>query len=472
MTNCWPGNSRSGSCANACGRTRDCPRAGDGRLTARIEAALPFRLTPAQSRAAAEIRADLAAPSRMVRLLQGDVGSGKTIVALLAAASVIETGAQAALMVPTEILARQHHARLSPLADAVGLRLAVLTGRDTTSQRTATQNALVRGEIDLVIGTHALFSQAVEFSNLGLVVVDEQHRFGVAQRLALAQKGTHPDLLVMTATPIPRTLVLTHFGDMDSTRLDEKPPGRQPIETRIKPVDQLAEVLEAIGRVLVAGARIYWICPLVEESETVDLVPAQDRHAALAARFGADRVGLIHGKMKPAERDGAMARFADGTTPLLVATTVIEVGVDVPEASIMVIEHAERFGLAQMHQLRGRVGRGRERSSCLLLYRAPLGEVAKARLAMLRETEDGFRIAEADLRLRGEGELIGTRQSGLPVFRVARLEHHADLLEDARREAAEIVGLDPQLTGPRGDALRRLLHLFEREPALKLLSSG
>ena len=445
---------------------------GDGRLASRIEAALPFRLTAAQTQALAEIRGDLMSPTRMIRLLQGDVGSGKTVVALLAAASVAEAGSQTALMVPTEILARQHHARIAPLAEAAGLRVAALTGRDKAAQRAATVAALEAGEVDLVIGTHALFSESVGFRDLGLVIVDEQHRFGVAQRLALTQKGTGTDLLVMTATPIPRTLVLTLFGDMDVSQLAEKPAGRQPIDTRAKPVEQMAEVVAAIGRALEAEARIYWVCPLVEESEAVDLVAAQDRHAALAEGFGSDRVGLVHGQMKAAERDAAMEAFAAGTTPILVATTVIEVGVDVPEANVMVIEHAERFGLAQLHQLRGRVGRGPSKSLCLLLYKGPLGPTAKARIETMRATQDGFRIAEEDLRLRGEGELIGTRQSGLPTFRIARLEHHGALLEEARRDAAAIAAEDPQLTGPRGEALRRLLHLFGRDDAVRLIASG
>ena len=448
------------------------PHRGDGRLAVRIEAALPFSLTAGQRTALAEIRADLSTPQRMLRLLQGDVGSGKTIVALLAAATVVETGAQAALMVPTEILARQHHARILPLAEAAGLRVAVLTGRDKASEKAATLAALESGEIDLVVGTHALFSEAVAFRDLGLVVVDEQHRFGVTQRLALTRKSRAADLLVMTATPIPRTLVLTLFGDLDVSVLREKPAGRKPIETLAKPVEQMGEVLGAIDRALAAGARIYWICPLVEESETVDLVAAQERHAALAAHFGTDKVGLVHGQMKGAERDAAMQAFADGTTPILVATTVIEVGVDVPEANIMVIEHAERFGLAQLHQLRGRVGRGQAKSVCLLLYKGPLGEAAKARIETMRRTEDGFVIAEEDLRLRGEGEVIGTRQSGLPVFRVARLEHHGTLLEEAREEAAGIVAQDPELTGPRGEGLRRLLYIFERDAAVRLLAGG
>ena len=407
----------------------------------------------------------------MLRLLQGDVGSGKTIVALLAAATAAEAGTQAALMVPTEILARQHFARIAPLTEAAGLRVAVLTGRDRAGERATTLAGLADGSIGLVVGTHALFSEGVAFHDLGLVIVDEQHRFGVAQRLTLAEKGRAADLLVMTATPIPRTLVLTVFGDMDVSVLDEKPAGRQPIDTVAKPVEAISEVVAAVGRAVAGGARVYWVCPLVTESEHADLVAAEDRFAALREAFG-DAVSLVHGQMKAAERDAAMADFAGGRTRILVATTVIEVGVDVPEASVMVIEHAERFGLAQLHQLRGRVGRGRARSACILLYRGPLGLNGKARIDMMRKTQDGFRIADEDLRLRGEGELIGTRQSGLPNFRLASLDHHQKLLEEARAEAAALVKEDPRLEGPRGAALRLLLYLFERDAAARLLSGG
>ena len=447
------------------------PHRGGGRLAGRIAAALPYRLTAAQRRALGEIRADMASGQRMLRLLQGDVGSGKTVVALLAAAPAAEAGTQAALMAPTEILARQHHARVARLAEAAGLRVAMLTGRDRAAERNATLAGLAEGAIDLVIGTHALFSEGIAFRDLGLAIVDEQHRFGVAQRLTLAEKGRAADLLVMTATPIPRTLVLTVFGDMDVSVLDEKPAGRQPIVTVAKPADSMGEVVAAVGRAVAGGARAYWVCPLVAESEHADLVAAEDRFAALREAFG-HRVGLVHGQMKAAERDAAMADFASGRTAVLVATTVIEVGVDVPEASVMVIEHAERFGLAQLHQLRGRVGRGAARSFCLLVYKGPLGKAAGDRIAMMKRTEDGFAIAEADLRLRGEGEVIGTRQSGLPTFRLASLDHHQALLEEARTEAAALVAENPRLEGPRGAALRVLLHLFERHAAARLLAGG
>ncbi|MGA2045309.1 MAG: ATP-dependent DNA helicase RecG [Roseiarcus sp.] len=443
----------------------------DGRLAAKIAAALPFRLTGAQQRALAEIRADLGSEKRMLRLLQGDVGSGKTIVALLAMADVVEAGRQAALMAPTEILARQHFERMRPLAEAAGLRLAILTGRDRTAERARTLEALAQGAIDLVVGTHALFQEAVAFRDLGLAVVDEQHRFGVHQRLALAAKGEAVDLLVMTATPIPRTLVLTYFGDMDVSALTEKPPGRTPVDTRAIPLDRLAEVVAGIGRAVAAGARAYWVCPLVEESEALDVAAAQERAEALRAVFGS-AVDVIHGRMKGADKDAAMERFQRGETKVLVATTVIEVGVDVPEASVMVIEHAERFGLAQLHQLRGRVGRGAARSACLLLYRAPLGEVARARVEILRETEDGFRIAEADLRLRGEGEVLGARQAGAPGFRLARLEVHGQLLTLARDEAQAALARAPRLAGEENRGLRVLLYLFERDEAVRLLEAG
>jgi ATP-dependent DNA helicase RecG len=441
-----------------------------GRLRQRVMAALPFRLTPAQDRALAEIDADLAAPARMLRLLQGDVGSGKTLVALMAMLSAIEAGAQAALMAPTEILARQHAATLSGLLAAVGLEPVLLTGRERGARRARLLKGLASGEAKLAIGTHALFQDDVTFADLALAVVDEQHRFGVQQRLELAAKG-EADLLVMTATPIPRTLVLSLYGDMAISELRAKPPGRQPIETRAMPLARIGAIVAAVEAALDRGERLYWVCPLVAADEEGDLAAAEERHAMLRARFR-ERVGLVHGQMPAADKDAAMAAFARGDVRLLVATTVIEVGVDVPEAGVMVIEHAERFGLAQLHQLRGRVGRGARRSSCLLLYGEPLGAAARARLEILRETEDGFRIAEEDLRLRGPGELLGSRQSGLPALLLADLAAHADLLAPARDDARAIVAQDPQLVGPRGRALRQLLSLFERDVAARYLGSG
>jgi ATP-dependent DNA helicase RecG len=445
--------------------------AGDGALRTRVLEALPYKLTPSQQRAIDDIVTDLARPQRMLRLLQGDVGSGKTVVALFAAATVIEAGRQAAFMAPTEILARQHLHTIAPLAEAAGLRVAILTGREKGLARKDILDRLALGDIDLLVGTHALFQEDVAFRDLSLAIVDEQHRFGVHQRLALAQKGEAVDMLVLTATPIPRTLVLTFFGDMDISELREKPAGRLPIDTRTIPLSRLAEVEGAVGRALDDGGRAYWVCPLVEESEKSDLAAAQARFAELRRRFGS-KVDLVHGRMRGAEKDAAMARFASGEAQLLVATTVIEVGVDVPEATVMVIEHAERFGLAQIHQLRGRVGRGHGRSTCLLLYKGPLGETAKARLEILRETEDGFRIAEEDLRLRGEGDLLGTRQSGVPGFRIARLQFHGKYLGPARDDAALILARDPKLESERGHALRLLLYLFEKDEAIRLIRAG
>jgi ATP-dependent DNA helicase RecG len=441
------------------------------RLEAKILAALPFQLTASQRAALADINGDLGKPERMLRLLQGDVGSGKTVVALLAAAAVIEAGSQAALMAPTEILARQHLKTIAPLAEAAGLGVAILTGRERGRDRAGTLDRLAAGDIDLLIGTHALFQDEVEFHDLALAVVDEQHRFGVHQRLSLAHKGNAVDVLVMTATPIPRTLVLTCFGDMEISELREKPAGRLPIDTRTVPLDRLEEVVAAVGRAVGESRRIYWVCPLVEESETGDLAAAQERFAALSQVFGG-AVDLVHGRMKSADKDAAMARFAAGETRILVATTVIEVGVDVPEATVMVIEHAERFGLSQLHQLRGRIGRGSGHSTCLLLYKGLLGDTAKARLAIMRETEDGFRIAEEDLRLRGGGDLLGTRQSGAPGFRLAQLAVHGNLLRTARDDAAMILARDPDLASTRGQALRTLLYLFERDEAIGLLGAG
>lgn len=447
------------------------PRAIAGRLRDALVEGLPFALTGAQRRAVEAIENDLRAPDRMLRLLQGDVGSGKTVVALLAAAGVKESGTQTALMAPTELLARQHARTLAGFAASAGMTIAVLTGREKGAERREILEGLDSGAIDLVAGTHALFQSGVGFANLGLVVVDEQHRFGVHQRLSLATKGEAADVLVMTATPIPRTLVMTYYGDMDVSRLDEKPPGRQPIETRAVPADRLDQIVGRLQSALQRGDKAYWICPLVEDSDVSDLTSAEERYRTLKQALG-NEVGLVHGRMKPTERDRVMEAFRDGTFRVLVATTVVEVGVDVPDATIMIVEHADRFGLAQLHQLRGRVGRGDRQSFCLLLYKQPLGEVARKRLDILRETEDGFRIAEEDLRLRGGGEVLGTRQSGLPGFRFARTEIDTDLMEMAHVHARELVQRNPDLTGPEGEACQVMLYLFGRDAAIRLLRAG
>ncbi|MGP9810721.1 ATP-dependent DNA helicase RecG [Rhodopseudomonas sp. NSM] len=446
--------------------------AGDGRLRHKIIDALPYALTTSQQEAAAAIAGDLTQPVRMLRFLQGDVGSGKTVVALLAAAAVAEAGKQAALMAPTEILARQHIKTIAPLAERAGMQVAILTGREKGKERRELLARLESGEIDFLVGTHALIQDDVIYKSLALAVVDEQHRFGVRERLALTSKGDAVDVLVLSATPIPRTLVLTYFGDMDVSELREKPAGRQPIDTRALTDSRLPEVIDGIGRAIAAGKRVYWICPLVEESENVKLTDAEQRFESLRQRFGDDQVGLVHGRMKGADKDRVMAQFASGEISVLVATTVVEVGVDVPQASIMVIENAERFGLAQLHQLRGRIGRGSEASTCLLLYKEPLGEMSAARLRVIRETTDGFRIAEEDLKLRGEGDVLGTRQSGLPGYRIARSEVHGQLITQARDEALRILKDNPKLQGESGEALRCLLYLYERDEAIPLLGAG
>jgi ATP-dependent DNA helicase RecG len=445
--------------------------APQGDLVARGVKALPFQLTAAQKEALREIMADLQSPDRMVRLVQGDVGSGKTVVAFLAMLRVIENGAQAALLAPTEILARQHVETLTPLANKCGVTLDILTGRDKGAGRERKLAEIASGRSQIVIGTHALIQDDVAFRDLGLVVIDEQHRFGVQQRAALAAKGARADLLVMTATPIPRTLALTAYGDMDATAIREKPPGRKPVDTRALPVERIEEVVGAVGRLIAKGDQVYWVCPLVEESEAVPMTAVEERFHHLHGLFG-ERVGLVHGRMAPAEKDAVMERFHSGALSALIATSVIEVGVNAPNAVAMVIEHAERFGLAQLHQLRGRVGRGEKPASCILLYKGPLGETASSRLKILRETEDGFRIAEEDLRLRGAGDFLGSAQSGFPKLIFADYTVHGELLLAARDDAAMIVERDPKLETPRGEALRTLLYLFRRDDAIKLLRAG
>ncbi len=452
-------------------RKKTTPLAGDGRLTDALR--LPYELTIAQQRVAGEIRGDMAQERPMLRLLQGDVGSGKTLVAMLAMLSAVESGAQAAFLAPTEILARQHHATLLGQLDSIGVRVAILTGREKGKAREAVLMGLADGSIDLLVGTHAIFQDKVAYKNLGLAVIDEQHRFGVSQRLLLSAKaGRPPHLLVMTATPIPRTLTLTQYGEMDVSAIDEMPPGRSPVATRVISDERLGEVVDGLDRHLAGGGQAFWVCPLVEESEKSDAAAAEERARVLRLRFGDDRVGLVHGRMKGPAKDAVMARFASGELGALVATTVIEVGVDVPNATLMIVEGAERFGLAQLHQLRGRVGRGAGKSICLLIRGQQLSESGRARLALMRETNDGFRIAEEDLRLRGPGEILGLRQSGEAGFRVARAEDIVELAQVAQDDAVLLLERDGGLAGPRGQAARTCLYLFERDQAVGLIRSG
>ena len=442
-----------------------------GAITARVEAALPFTLTEGQRQAIEDIRRDLASPDRMSRLLQGDVGSGKTAVALMAMAAMAESGAQSSLMAPTELLAAQHYRTLQPICDAAGLGIVLLTGKMAAAERRAALEGIAAGRTHIVAGTHALFQSGVEFKNLGLTVVDEQHRFGVHQRLALSDKGRNTDLLVMTATPIPRTLVLTHFGDMAVSVLREKPRGRQPIDTAVLPISEYTRVVGRLRARIAEGAQVFWVCPLVEESEALDVMSAEDRFAELKKALG-EQVALVHGRLSASQKQQVMDRFIAGETKVLVATTVIEVGVDVPAASIMIIEHAERYGLAQLHQLRGRVGRGTTRSACLLLYKGPLSATAQARLDTIKSTEDGFVIAEKDLELRGQGDVLGTRQSGMPGYRLAVPDVHRHLLDFAHDDARDALARNPGLTGKEGEALRVLLYLFRKDLAIPLIRAG
>jgi ATP-dependent DNA helicase RecG len=445
---------------------------GNGALRGKVLKALPFKPTGAQQRAMDEIANDMADPSRMNRLLQGDVGAGKTLVALMALLTAVEAGGQGVMMAPTGILAQQHLQGLAPMAEQAGVVVELLTGRDKGRERRAKLEALKRGDIQILIGTHAVFQQDVEFSDLRLAVIDEQHRFGVRQRLELAQKGVAADVLVMTATPIPRSLALAQYGDMDVSVLDEKPPGRKPIRTAIVATERMDEVVAHLRKAVAEGRQCYWVCPLVDESEVSDLTAAEERFKHLRALLGEGVVGLVHSQMPVADKDAAMAAFQRGETQVLVATTVIEVGVDVPNATIMVIERAEIFGLAQLHQLRGRVGRGDAASTCLLMYQAPLSEGGRRRLELLRETEDGFRIAETDLEMRGAGDMIGTAQSGLPRFQVADLERQAALMAVAQSDARALLTADPALESARGRAARVLLWLMRQDRAIRLISVG
>ncbi len=449
------------------------PVRGDGRIRTKIVAALPFALTNSQTQALKEIAADMGEPRRMLRLLQGDVGSGKTVVALMAMSIAVEAGAQAAMMAPTEVLARQHLETIQPFADAAGLRVALLTGREKGKPRADILERLAAGDIDILLGTHALFQEDVVFRDLAFAVIDEQHRFGVHQRLALQTKGGDggANMLVMTATPIPRTLLMTHYGDLDVSKLTEKPAGRKPVTTKTLPIESIERLIERIRAQLAEGAQVYWVCPLIESSEKSELAAAEERHAHLKQAIGGE-IGLIHGAMAAAEKDATMEAFSKGDLKVLVATTVIEVGVNVPNANIMVIEHAERYGLAQLHQLRGRVGRGSRESFCMLLYAGPLGNTARERLDMMERTEDGFEIAEKDLELRGGGEVLGARQSGMPEFRVAEVPGFTELLAAARDDARLILAKDPGLSSARGQSLRFLLYLFECDEAVRLFRAA
>jgi len=452
-------------------RKRGVPLAGTDALLSKLK--LPYEHTSAQRRVIGEIRGDMEQSVPMLRLLQGDVGSGKTLVATEAMLIAVEAGAQAALLAPTEILARQHHSTLLNQLHTLGVRVAILTGREKGRARESVLMGLADGSIDILVGTHAIFQEKVAYKKLGLAVIDEQHRFGVSQRLLLSQKAERPPhLLVMTATPIPRTLTLTQYGEMDVSRIDEMPPGRTPIETRVISEEKLPDVVDGLGRHMSSGGQAYWVCPLVEESESTDAAAAEERARLLKLRFGDDKVGLVHGRMKGPEKDAVMAAFASGDLAVLVATTVIEVGVDVPNSTLMIVEGAERFGLAQLHQLRGRVGRGTGKSTCLLIRGSNLTETGRARLALMRETNDGFRIAEEDLRLRGPGEILGTRQSGEEAFRVATAEDVADLAPIAQSDAQLLLDRDGGLAGERGQAARTCLYLFERDQAVGLIRSG
>lgn len=426
-----------------------------------LRASLPYQLTGAQERTISEIDEDMIAPARMLRLIQGDVGSGKTIVAFMAMLTAVSSGYQAAIMAPTDILANQHVETMKEYCDLLGLKIALVTGRQKDNHNDA----------DIIIGTHALFQDKIDFDKLGLVIIDEQHRFGVEQRLKLSAKGAHTDVIVMTATPIPRSLTLAAYGDMDVSRIDEKPPTRKPVQTALIHVERMEQIVKGLHDKVRDGQRAFWVCPLVEESEKVDLAAAEDRYIHLEKIFG-DKVGLIHGRMKGVEKDAVMAKFASGQLSVLVSTTVIEVGVNIPEATIMIIEQAERFGLAQLHQLRGRVGRGDMPATCLLLYRTPISQTGRERLKIMRDTEDGFIIAEKDLELRGGGEMLGTRQSGLPNFRFLDLQTDTRLMEMARQDAHMIIDKDIDLKTERGEALRTFLYLYRCDNALSLLGAG
>jgi len=444
---------------------------GDGRLYQAVINTLPFSLTDSQLGALKEIKDDMISSIKMLRLLQGDVGSGKTIVAILSMLNVIETGSQAAIMVPTEVLARQHFSTIESLLKGTEIKPLLLIGKDKSKLRTQSLKQLKSGVVSLVVGTHALFQDDVIFNDLGIAIIDEQHRFGVHQRLKLSLKGSGVDIMVMTATPIPRTLMLTAFGDMDVSFLENKPKGRQKVDTRALPLNRLRDVIDAVGRSITQGGKVFWVCPLVEDSKLLDLSAAQDRFKYLNQLFSG-KVGLIHGRMDGDDKDGAIKDFSFGDIDILVATTIIEVGIDVVDANVIIIEHAERFGLAQLHQLRGRVGRGGDSANCILLYSPPLSKTAYARLTIMRDTDNGFRIAEEDLRLRGAGELLGTRQSGFPIYRIANLTNHSNLLVLAKKDAERVLQIDPELNTHRGKCIKNLLYLFNQDSAVINMRSG
>ena len=433
---------------------------------------LPFKFTEDQKLSIRDILDDLKKPERMNRLLQGDVGSGKTIVAFIGLIAAVEAGGQGAIMAPTEILARQHFETLLPLAEKAGISLNLLTGRDKGNSRKNKLADLKDGETNIIIGTHALFQADVVFQDLRFAVVDEQHRFGVNQRLELGKKGSVVDLLIMTATPIPRSLALAQYGDMDISIIKQKPPGRKPINTALISDVRIDEVVDKLKKSIAKGAQAYWVCPLIEESEVLHYTAAERRFEQLRAKLGEGVVELVHGKMSSETKDKIMDRFVSGNTKLLVATTVIEVGVNVPSANIMVVENAEKFGLAQLHQLRGRVGRGSNQSTCLLLYKEPLNISSRKRLSILRETEDGFKISEVDLNLRGSGDAIGTAQSGLPRFRMANIEIIEMLMETAHQQARYLLAKDPNLETPQGKAARNLLWLMDQDKSIQLITVG
>jgi ATP-dependent DNA helicase RecG len=442
---------------------------GDGSMRKKLLDQLPFQLTEGQAQVIKEINADQEADGRMVRLLQGDVGSGKTVVALIAALNVVELKKQVAIMSPTEILALQHYKWISKITEAMDCNVELLIGKTKGKKREVILEDLKLGKVDILIGTHALFQETVEFNDLGLIIIDEQHRFGVAQRSSLANKGKSVDVLLMTATPIPRTLTMTLYGDMECSRLTDKPVGRKEVDTRVLHVSKLSNIVQRLRAVIDKGEKIYWICPLIEESEASSLANVEERYSALSKVFP-NKVGVVHGRMKSQEREEVMMEFKEGDVDILVATTVVEVGVDVPNATVIIIEHAERFGLSQLHQLRGRVGRNDKQSSCILLYH-DLGEISQKRLKIMRESNDGFYLSEEDLKLRGGGDVLGTKQSGLPDFKVADLYHHMDLLKEANEDAKNIIISDPLLESKRGEALKILLYLFGYDKQLSYLES-